>query len=69
MKIKHKKNNITHAEGTLLSSVQKKKSLYFGMYFILIYFTSIFLKEWKYGGGKKIVFEIIADSDSTTLKT
>ena len=33
------------------------------------YFTSIFLKEWKYGDGKKIVFEIIADSDCTTLKT
>ena len=29
------------------------------------YFTSIFLKEWKYGDGKKIVFEIFADSDCT----
>ena len=35
----------------------------------IIIFTSIFLKEWKYGDGKKIVFEIIADSDCTTLKT
>ena len=27
------------------------------------------LRKWKYGDGKKIVFEIIADSDCTTLKT
>ena len=27
------------------------------------------LRKWKYGDGKKIVFEIITDSDSTTLKT
>ena len=27
------------------------------------------LRKWKYGDGKKIVLEIIADSDSTTLKT
>ena len=31
------------------------------------YFTSIFLKEWKYGDGKKNRVRDIADSDSTKM--
>ena len=31
-------------------------------------FTSIFLKEWKYGDGKKNGVRDFADSDCTTLK-
>ena len=27
------------------------------------------IRKWKYGDGKKIVVEIIADSDCTTLKS
>ena len=38
-----------------------------------VMYTNILLpcsiRKWKYGDGKKIMFEIIADSDCTTLKT
>ena len=32
-------------------------------------FKYFLIRKWKFGDGKKIVSEIIADSDSTTLKT